>query len=96
MVPSQVELIYRVVGDTHVFSSKGIRGLVHVGSHDQEEAFREVINALNKHITITYDCEAKYKCETSFNDFCKHLEMANDIPGNFLTMTLERSAQNCH
>lgn len=95
IVPEHVELAYRVVGKTHVFSSKGINGLVHVGSHDREKAFRDVIPALNKHVSHAYGCEAAYKSTISYADFCKHLKGEDDILGGFVTFTLANPEYRC-
>lgn len=91
-VPHSVALVYRVVGDTHVFSSKGIVGLVHVGSHDREQAFHDVMNALNKHVTHTYRCDASYSCAMTYEQFSDHLLLENDIAANFLEVTLDKVA----
>ena len=73
-VPHSVALVYRLVGDTHVFSSSGIKGLVHVGSHDREKAFHSVMTALNKHVSHAYGCEATYSCAIGYDEFCRHVE----------------------
>lgn len=66
--PDQVDLVYRKVGVNHVFASKGIRGLVHVGHRDLAVAYHTVIEALNVHVTNTYGVPAKYVCETDIRD----------------------------
>jgi hypothetical protein len=91
-VPQSVALVYRVVGNTHVFSSNGIKGLVHVGSHDREKAFHSVMGALNKHVTHVYGCEATYRCEMSYDQFVKHVDAQDDITGNFFEVVLDQAA----
>ena len=91
-LPQSVALIYRIVGSTHVFSSQGIRGLVHVGSHDREKAFYDVMKALNGHVETAYGCEATYKCTISYDDFCSHVDVENDISGNILEVRLDKAA----
>jgi hypothetical protein len=95
IIPESVELVYRVVGNTHVFSSKGIKGLVHVGSHDREMAFNDAIECLGRHVSFAYDCEAAYKCTMEYKQFSAHVDAENDISGNFLTMTLATQASDC-
>lgn len=94
-VPNNVELIYRVVGKTHVFSSKGIRGLVHIGSHDRQEAFTNVIESLGAHVSAAYGCEAAYKCAISYTQFEEHIDADNDIAGNFLIARLDETSTTC-
>lgn len=94
--PQSVALVYRVVGKTHVFASDNLRGLVHVGSHDRETAFNDVISALNDHVTNAYKCEAAYRCETTYEEFCEHLDAENDLAGAFISLTLDRPEQHCH
>lgn len=91
-VPTSVSLVYRMVGATHVFSSKGINGLVHVGSDNREDAFRGVMTALNKHVTHAYGCEATYSCAMTYEQFSDHLDRDNDIAANFLELTLDQAA----
>jgi len=91
-VPQSVALVYRVVGDTHVFTSKAIRGLLYVASHDRETAFHDVIPALNKHIAAAYSCEASYKCAMDYTTFISHVDAEDDILGNFLELELDAAA----
>lgn len=91
VVPETVALVYRIVGDTHVFQSKGIKGLVHVGSHDRETAFHNVMDALNQHVTEAYRCEAVYKCTMSYPQFVANID-AHKISGRFISLTLDRAA----
>jgi len=91
-VPHSVALIYRVVGDTHVFSSKGIKGLVHVGCHDREEAFHGVLGALNEHVSHTYGCPVTYSCAMTYEQFSEHLAREDDFTANFLEVTLDQAA----
>jgi hypothetical protein len=94
-IPESVELVYRLVGNTHVFSSKGIKGLVHVGSHDREKAFNDSIECLGRHVSFAYQCEAAYTCTMDYDQFTAHVDADNDIVGNFLTMTLASHASTC-
>jgi hypothetical protein len=89
--PESVEIVYRLVGGTHVFSSKGITGLVHVGSHDRAKAFESVLPALNMHVGDAYGCKASYKFVISYSQFEHHVAADDDIVGNFLTLTLDQS-----
>jgi len=84
--PEKVELVYRVVGKTHVFSSRGIQGLVHTGSSDRETAFHKVIECLNAHVSSTCGLDARYRCEMTYDEFARHVDTVGDLRGNFLTM----------
>ena len=95
-VPESVEILYRMVGATHVFSSNGIKGVLQVGNYDQEQAFNAVIPALNKHISYAYNCEAAYKLSTTYVDFVAHLEDKMLLDSNFLTVVLDSQSELCH
>ena len=94
--PENVNLVYRKVGKTHVFSTEGARGLVHVGSVDRENAFNSVIPALSKHITAAYEREASYTCEMSYSDFVQHLDEANSLSAGFVEFRLDHAGKCCH
>lgn len=95
-IPESVELIYRTVGNTHVFSSKGIKGLLHIGSESRETAFKNVIPTLNTHISEAYGCDASYNIGLSYEDFCKHVESSEDVFGNFIHVTLANDCAVSH
>lgn len=63
--PEAVAFDYRLRGQTHIFASKGIRGLVHVGSHDYEKARKAAVDALAFHVEKTYGVE---RVNYAFND----------------------------
>lgn len=89
VAPNHVDLVYRKIGDTHVFASKGIRGLVHVGHTDLMTAIREVIAALNVHVKKTYGVDARYVCNESIEDV--------GIPSvNTKLYRLDRENHACH
>jgi hypothetical protein len=94
-VPEVVGIVYRYVGNTHVFTSKGIRGVVHCGGSELEDAFNQVIACLNHHVSEVYDCEAEYKSVLPFDDFAHHLASSSDISANFLTLTLDTKLVDC-
>lgn len=89
--PEVVELVYRVVGNTHVFSSRGIQGLVHVGSRDRKTAYESVVDGLNRHVAEAYGTHARYNCEYSYEQFAQHLDNDAGILSNFLTMKLDHA-----
>ncbi len=91
-VPEVVELVYRVVGNTHVFSSRGIHGLVHVGSCDRKTAYLGVVEGINLHVSEAYGTEARYKCEYSYDQFSQHVDHDSGVLSNFLTMKLDQNA----
>lgn len=88
-VPEVVELVYRTVGNTHVFSSRGIQGLVHVGSADLKTAFTDVMSCLKSHVNETYGCTVSYTCDTTYEEFAQHIATDSNIMGNFLTLKLD-------
>lgn len=90
--PEVVELVYRVVGNTHVFSSRGILGLVHVGSQDRETAYKNIVPSLNQHVAEAYGARVSYKCEYSYDQFSQHLDNDSGILANFITMKLDQMA----
>ena len=95
-IPSEVGIVYRNAGSTHVFTSKGIDGMVHCGSHDLEDAFNQVIACLNHHVSEVYNCEVEYKSQVSFDEFSQHLASNSDIMVNLLTLTLDSKNLDCH
>jgi hypothetical protein len=74
MAPDHVDLVYRKVGDHHIFASKGIQGLVHVGHTDLERAYDDLLRVLNFHVTRTYGVEARYICDAGFDGLRKKIE----------------------
>ena len=94
-VPENVEIAYRVVGGTHVFSSKGIEGLLHVGSKDRRDAFERVIPALNTHVAEAYGCEVAYVGTVNYDEFASHVDGGEDILANFLNFRLDRTLAAC-
>jgi hypothetical protein len=95
-IPEGVELVYRKLGNTHVFSSKGIKGLLHIGSVDRETAFNNVVPSLNAHVAEAYGCEAVYSIDLSYNDFCKHVDSSENVFGNFIHVTLANDCVVSH
>jgi hypothetical protein len=63
MAPDHIDLVYRRVGENHIFASKGIKGLVHVGHSDLEAARTNLLKALSTHVQKTYGVEARYDLE---------------------------------
>lgn len=91
--PDSVEIAYRIVGDTHVFTAnKGIKGMVHVGSVNREHAFESAISALTAHVAIAYGVSAKYATQISYEEFCQHADDPLDICGNLLIFLREQEA----
>jgi hypothetical protein len=87
--PEVVELVYRVVGNTHVFHSRGIRGLVHIGSHDRKTAFDSVLVAVNEHVSGVYGDGVKYHSDMSYIDFSKKVDGDSGLIGSFITLHLD-------
>lgn len=66
--PSEVNLIYRNVGRTHVFTAMELPGF-HIGSSQLEHAFNKATEALNEHVSKLYRCEATYQLEFKYEAF---------------------------
>ena len=84
--PERVELAYRLVGRTHVFTAHEFRGF-HIGSAELRTAFEQAAVALGEHVTNLYglhDQPVQYKAEMTFDDFQNHLEMTTSDVDGFL------------
>jgi len=77
--PSHIDLVYRKVDGDHIFASKGIKGLVHVGHTDLEEAYARLLEALTFHVFHTYDVEAEYHCEAGFEGLQRKVQEGGDL-----------------
>jgi|GEM_PF-3773793 hypothetical protein len=95
-LPNEVEINYRRVGDTHVFTSKGIKGVVHCGSSDLEDAFGHVAECLSHHISEEYECEAVYTAPLTFGEFELLIASDSDVVNNGLMLQLDMQATSCH
>lgn len=67
--PAEVNLIYRQVGKTHVFTALELPGF-HIGSSRLSHVFNQAMPALNEHVSKLYHCKALYKfAPASFDEF---------------------------
>jgi hypothetical protein len=66
--PTEVNLIYRNVGKTHVFTALELPGF-HIGSSKLEHVFKQATDALNEHVSRLYKCDAKYQIEFTYEAF---------------------------
>jgi hypothetical protein len=80
--PQEVNLIYREVGKTHVFTAAELRGF-HIGSESLAFAYENLAQALSEHVSRVFGCEAKYCIEGSFDEFRHHLGSEN-LLGSFV------------
>jgi hypothetical protein len=71
--PAEVNLIYRNVGRTHVFTALELPGF-HIGSSMLEHVFQHATAALNEHVSKLCDCEATYKLDYSYEGFLAQIE----------------------
>jgi hypothetical protein len=71
--PQRVTLIYREVGNTHVFTSPELRGF-HIGMCDLNAAFDSAVLALGEHVSLLFNCKAKYHVDGGFVNFESHLK----------------------
>lgn len=83
--PSEVTLVYRELGKTHVFTAQELKGL-HIGSSSLQTAFEQAIIALGEHVSRVFGCDAEYEAELSYDDFQRHLraDSASPLSGNFV------------
>jgi hypothetical protein len=79
--PHEITLVYRPVGQSHVFTATGpkMKGF-HISSPDLRVAFDLAPVALGKHVALIYGVPARYEIEHPFADFEAHLR--ESIPGN--------------
>ena len=95
-IPAQVELEYHRAGNTHIFSSVNIDGLVHVGSQSLESAFEKAISALNQHISHIHNCEVNYKTTTTVDQIRQLASIKSKEINWQVKLSLETSLSNCH
>lgn len=81
--PSEVTLVYRPVGKSHVFTANGHKmSGFHISSPVLKTAFELAGVALGKHVKTIYGIDAQYEIESSFDNFVKHLKesiQANEV-----------------
>ncbi|MFA6265614.1 MAG: hypothetical protein WC670_07870 [Pseudolabrys sp.] len=90
--PSEVTLLYRNLGMTHVFIAEEFRGF-HVGGTTLRGALNTAIHALGTHVTLLFklDAPVSYRLEGTPAEFEDRLHDSNK-PMNFsvrATMTKE-------
>lgn len=85
VVPSQVTLSYRVVGEakTHVFTCEELPGL-HIGSSSLRKAFNEAFIALGEHVSHISGQDVSYAPSMDFNEFNAHLENRTASPRDMI------------
>ena len=66
--PHEVALVYRQVGQSHVFTSKSAAGL-HIGSKSLRTAFDYALVGLSEHFTKLYGREVRYVSDMGFEKF---------------------------
>ena len=80
--PERIPLVYRMVGETHVFTADGFVGF-YVGSSNLSNAFNQLAPALSDHVSTALGCQLSYSMESPFADFESHLKSAATT-GNFV------------
>lgn len=66
--PQELALVYRQVGNSHVFTSKSAPGL-HIGSSQRSEAFTCALTGLSEHFTRLYGRSVRYESDMDFDEF---------------------------
>lgn len=92
-LPEHIDLVYRKVGDVHVFASKGIKGMIHVGHDDLKTAYDNVLEALHTHVQKAYGVEARYRSASGFDDL---QTKANDSPLVVFPVVIDAQDAVCH
>lgn len=97
-LPNEVTLVYREVGNSHVFTAAGIVGLVHVGSCDRKKAFDNAFVALSTHVSMLTGKKVSYVPDRTYEDFAEHVG-GNDLSSNFITarkqMNVASASMSC-
>ena len=75
--PKEIELVYRQVGSSHVFTAPSIEGFYY-GSASLETTFNEAAEALSMHVSRMFRVEAQYRLGVSFAAFKDHLAAEED------------------
>jgi hypothetical protein len=90
--PSEVNLIYRNVGRTHVFTAMELPGF-HIGSSKLDYAFNKAAEALNEHVSKLYKCDATYQLEYDFESFLAQIDSSN---GPLVIARREQAVREAH
>lgn len=86
-----VTMSYRRLGTTHVFSSIGIEGLVHVGHHDMHHAYRAAGEALALHLSVIGDARVVCRPVKSFDEFVSAIADP-ELLGSFVDFEVAEAA----
>lgn len=88
-LPAEIILVYRPVGNSHVFTANGPKmSGFHISSPTLEVAFDLAGLALGKHVKLIYGIDAEYRIENSFDEFRNHLK--GSIQGNQVRARITR------
>jgi len=71
--PAEIELVYKLVGNSHVFTAPTVGGFYY-GSSSLEKTFNEAAKALSLHVSRMYSVKAEYHLGSSLSTFQGHLE----------------------
>jgi hypothetical protein len=93
--PTEVTLLYRNLGMTHVFIAENFRGF-HVGGTTLRDALDTAIHALGMHVSSLYSLPkpVEYRLDGTLDEFEDRLQDA-DAPLNF-TVTARITATGAH
>lgn len=79
--PSEIIIVYRGVGKTHVFTSPELRGF-HIGSASLKTVFDTAPDALSKHVSLLFGSDVHYHLDMSFKEFEASLDSSEPmLPG---------------
>jgi len=88
--PTEVELIYQRVGDSHVFTAPSIGGFYY-SSTSLDRTFNEAASALGLHISRLYSAAAEYRLSLTLKVFKQHLEVRSPAEDDVSNLLLKNS-----
>lgn len=95
--PTEITLLYRNLGMTHVFIAEEFRGF-HVGGATLQDALDTALHALGKHVGRLYELSTpvEYHLQGTLHDFEDQLRDA-DAPLNYsVTARISSSSRDAH
>jgi hypothetical protein len=75
--PVEIELVYKRIGNSHVFTAPQVGGFYY-GSSSLEKTFNEAAKALSMHVSRLYHVKAEYSLGSSLSAFEHHLVSDDD------------------
>jgi hypothetical protein len=86
--PAEVMLVYRKVGQSHVFTAIDFPGF-YIGSSSLEHAFEQAARGLSQHVSKLYGSSVDYIFNPNFLEFKKRLK-GGDLVNNFVLAKISK------